>query len=94
MQPHSVLHSLIQTYHEYLLDGNYSATEIPRIRKLQSTHEQDATSSFELYFEVLNENSSQKNKNLRTNKANRSNTSSNTYRRRESVPQVRHEQFE
>ena len=40
MQPHSILHSLIQTYHEYLSDGNYTVSEIPKVRRIQSKKEE------------------------------------------------------
>ena len=56
MQPHSILHSLIQTYHEYLLDGNFSALEIPRVRRLVDSNQPSSSPSFELYFEILNDN--------------------------------------
>ena len=52
MQPHSILHSLIQTYHEYLLDGTNSVLEIPKVRRIQSTEAEQSDLSFELYFDI------------------------------------------
>ena len=70
MQPHSILHSLIQTYHEYLLDGNFSALEIPRVRRLVNSNQPSSSPSFELYFEILNDNDAlgkQRHHNVATN---------------------------
>ena len=52
MQPHSILHSLIQTYHEYLLDGMNPVTEIPKVRRIQSPEPEQIDPSFELYFDI------------------------------------------